>query len=71
MQEGRAAIAHDAGTSVIPDSRAVGQRQSKDAGPSQHYQVNGDPGLKWTIVQMCSPYNADVQKPQNNQSSQY
>lgn len=61
MQEAHADRAQDENNAVAPDALGVGHRQREEAGRTQHYQVDGDVGLYWTMAHMCSPYDAGVQ----------
>lgn len=46
--------AQDVWTSLLPCACQVGQNQRENAGHPQHNQVDGNVGLHWTFVQMCS-----------------
>lgn len=45
---------HNARLSTLPCARKVSQNQREDARYTQHDQVNGNVGLHWTIVQLCT-----------------
>lgn len=55
VQEGHAARGNSRDQRVLEHGSCVGQQQSKKDGHSHHYQVNGNVGLYWTLVQMFHP----------------
>lgn len=68
VQEGHAARGYSKDQRVLKHGSCVGQQQSKKDGHSHHYQVHGNVGLYWTLVQMFRPLASEKNRHRAKQN---